>query len=59
MAVVKAGHYRARGGGVAKLRRGIEGRVDRWLVRHGAEVGSGSARWHLRGGDGARLAQGG
>jgi hypothetical protein len=29
---------------VAELRRGIDGGVDRWSVRHGAEVGGGSAR---------------
>jgi hypothetical protein len=27
------------GGEVADLRRGIEGGVDRWSVRHGVEVG--------------------
>jgi hypothetical protein len=27
------------GGGVAELRRGIEGGVNRWSVHHGVEVG--------------------
>jgi hypothetical protein len=34
------------GAGEAELRRGIEGRVDRWSVHHGVEVGIGSA-WHI------------
>jgi hypothetical protein len=32
------------GGGVAELRRGIEGKADRWSVCQGAEVGGGSAQ---------------
>jgi hypothetical protein len=38
------------GGGVAELRRGIEGRVNRWSVHHGAEVGGGSGQWRTQGG---------
>jgi hypothetical protein len=29
---------------VAKLRRGIEGGVDRWSAHHGLEVGDGQAQ---------------
>jgi hypothetical protein len=31
------------GGGAAELRRVIKGGVDHWSVRHGVEVGGGSA----------------
>jgi hypothetical protein len=45
---------RCGGGGVAKLRQGIEGGVDRWSAHHVLEVGGGPT-WH---GD-ARPARGG
>jgi hypothetical protein len=42
------------GGGTAELRRGIEGGINHWSVRHGAEVGGDAAPqagrwWHLVG----------